>query len=280
MDLLIQALVLANIAANLLGRVLLAPVAILSGTLSLTVISAATGVALLLIFKYTSNQTAISRVQDEIRANLLAIRLFKDSMSVTVKSQGCVLKGVFKLLFCAVVPMLVMIAPVCLILAQLGLWYQHKPLTARGKPFVVKMSLNDTMAALPAVQLAPAPAAEIMAGPVRVPSRNEIYWKLKPLKDGRHQLHFELDDQRFTKEVVIGEGFMRISPTRPARRFGAVLLNPLEEPFDRESAVQSITVFYPERESRIHGADWWLLFFFIASLIFAFLFKPFFKVRI
>ena len=51
----------------------------------------------MIIFKYTSNQKAIGRVRDHIKANMLALKLFKDDMSVTFKSQGRVFGGAFRL---------------------------------------------------------------------------------------------------------------------------------------------------------------------------------------
>ena len=54
-------------------------------------IAAVTGVLLLVVFKYTSNQRAIKRVRDDINANLLALKLFKDSTAVSLRAQGRIL---------------------------------------------------------------------------------------------------------------------------------------------------------------------------------------------
>ena len=75
-------------AADVLGRVVLAPLGTLPGWLSATIVAAVTGVLLLVAFKYTSNQRAIKRVRDDIDANLLALKLFKDSTAVTLRSPG------------------------------------------------------------------------------------------------------------------------------------------------------------------------------------------------
>ena len=112
MDFFAQIITWINVLTNTLGRFVLAPVGFLPGWLSNTIISAVTGIALLIIFKYTSNQNAIGKVRDGIKANLLALWLFKDSIIVTLQSQGRVFKGAFLLLFHALRPMLVMIIPV------------------------------------------------------------------------------------------------------------------------------------------------------------------------
>ncbi len=82
-----------NAAADLLGRWLLAPVGVVPGWLSATAIAAVTGVLLLAVFKYTSDQGAIQRVRNDIDAHLLALKLFKDSARVALRAQGRVLAG-------------------------------------------------------------------------------------------------------------------------------------------------------------------------------------------
>ena len=269
-----------NVVTNAVGGLLLAPVATVPGWLSITVISAVLGVLLLVIFKYTSNQKAIGRVRDDIKANLLAVKLFKDSISVTFRSQARVFAGSFKLLFYAIVPMLVMIVPVCLILSQMGLWYQARPLRPSDEPVMVKLKLNNNLDTSPQVTLESLPAARTMIGPVRVFSKKEIYWKIKPIEDGNYNLIFHVGGRRYEKQLAVGEGFMRLSPIRPGPDFSDILLYPLERPFTPDSAVYSISIFYPERDSRISGTNWWIVYFFIASMIFAFIFKPLLKVRI
>src|SRR5437660_7334437 len=124
MDILAQIVTRLNGAANALGRFLLAPIGVLPGWLSATIVSAATGVLLLVVFKHTSNQRGIKGVRDDINAHLLALKLVKDSTSVCLRAQGRILLGALRLFVLAVVPMLIMAVPVCLILGQLALWYQ------------------------------------------------------------------------------------------------------------------------------------------------------------
>src|SRR6516162_8348647 len=148
MDVLAQLVVWLNGLANALGRLLLAPVGVSPGWLSATVIAVVTGVLLLVVFKYTSNQRAIKRVRDDISANLLALKLFKDSTSVALRAQGRMLADAFWLLIYAIVPMLVMVVPVTLVLAQLALWYQARPLRI-GEDAVVTARLDPAVRARP-----------------------------------------------------------------------------------------------------------------------------------
>ncbi|MCK4851149.1 MAG: hypothetical protein KAT11_07355 [Phycisphaerae bacterium] len=270
-----------NVPMNALGRFLLGPlIGTLPGWLSNTIVAAVMGVILLIIFKYTSNQQAISRVRDNIKANTLALKLFKDSMAVTFQSQGRLLRGALLLLVHAVRPLLVMIVPVSLILAQLALWYQARPLQV-GEPAVVVMKLNGEIdAPWPKVSMESMPAAELTIGPVRVLSKRQIYWEIEARQNGNQPLIFQVDQEKFEKELAIGSGFMPVSVERPGWHWGSIFYHPRESPFSPDSLVQSISITYPDRPTWTSGTDWWIAYFFIASMVFAFIAKPFLKVKI
>jgi len=269
-----------NTAINAVAGVVLAPIGMMPGWLSNTIISAVTGVLLLIIFKYTSNQRAIGRVKDDIKANLLALKLFKDELSVTFQAQGRVFWGALRLLRHSVRPLLVMIVPVSLELAQMALWYQWRPLLPGEETLVTVKVAGEPESEMPAVRIVSLPGAEVAIGPVRIRSKREVCWEIRAGESGRHQIVFEADGQRIEKQLVVGDGFMPVSAVRPPRNWTAILLHPAEKPLAGDSVVQSITIDYPARRSWTSGTDWWLAYFFAASLLFALIFKPLLKVRI
>jgi len=280
MTLLAQLSTWINVPANTLGNFFFTPVEILPGWLSNTIISAIAGVIVLIIFKYTSNQSEIGRIRDHIKADMLTLRLFKDSINVTLKAQVRIFAGAFFLLVHAVRPMLVMIVPICLLLSQMALWYQFRPLR-QGEEAVITMKLSGkTDSSWPKITMTPPSAAEITIGPVRVLSTREVLWKIKACKEGCHSIRFQFDDKEIDKELAIGDGYMRVSIERPPWNWIKILSHPWETPFNPDSVIQSISINYPERNSLTSGTDWWVLYFFLISLIFAFVFKPFLKVRI
>jgi hypothetical protein len=253
--------------ADFLGRLLLAPLAVVPGWISATVVSAVTGVLLLAVFKYTSNQNAIKRVRNDIDAHLLALKLFKDSARVALSAQGRILLGAGRLFVLAVVPMLVMAVPVILLLGQLGLWYQARPLKI-GEDAVITLGLGgDAASSWPAVNLEPTGAVEVAVGPVRVRSKREVCWNVKAQKPGSHRLFFQVGDQTVAKELAVGDGFMRVSTLRPGWDWSAILLNPWEEPFRPGEPVRSISVTYPSRSSWTSGTDSWVIYWFVVSMV-------------
>ena len=269
-----------NSLANALGRVVLAPFAVLPGWLSATLAAAVTGVLFLVVFKYTSPQRAIKRVRADIKANLLALKLFKDNTSAVMQAQGRVFAGAGRLLVLSLVSVLVMLLPAGLILGQLGLWYQARPLRV-GEEALVTLRLNpDPQAGWPDVALEPTGAAEVLVGPVRVRDKREVCWTVRAREDGYHRLAFRVGDRAFDKELAVGDGFMRVSAMRPGWDLEEVLRHPDEEPFRPDSPVRSIDIEYPERPSLVSGTDWWIGYWFVVSLIAGFCFRGWLKVNI
>lgn len=275
-----QVIVWMNGLANTLASVFLAPIAVLPGWVSATLVAAVTGVLMLAAFKVTSNQDAVKRVRNDIKANLLALSLFKDSVAVSLRCQGRIILAAGRLLSLSVVPMLVMVVPMVLLLSQLAVWYQARPLHV-GEEAVITMHLAAcSNHSIPDVQLNPCAAIEPTVGPVRVAKKEMICWNVRAAEAGHHQLQFELDGRTYEKELAIGDGFMQVSLQRPRAYWSDVVLYPREAPFPNDSLVQSVEVAYPTRSSWVAGSNTWLLYWFVASMVFAFALRPLLKVNL
>jgi hypothetical protein len=271
MDFLAQIVVWLNTVTNALGNLCLAPISLVPGWLSATLIAAVTGLVMLIVFKHTSNQRAIKAARDEIKANLLALKLFKDNVGVTLRAQGHILLGAVRLLVHALVPMAVMALPMTMLLAQLALWYQARPMRI-GEEAIMTVTLNgEPGASWPKITLQPTKAVEIAVGPVHVASKREVCWNMRAREVGLHRLVFHVDGQDIDKELAVGGGFMRVSTVRPGWSWSDALLNPWEHPFSPDSPVQSIEIDYPNRASWTSGTDTWVIYWFAVSLVAALL---------
>jgi uncharacterized membrane protein (DUF106 family) len=280
MNALVQIVVWLSALSSGLGSLSLGLIGVLPGWLSATIIAAVTGAFLLLMFKYTSAQRTIKRVRNDINAHLLSLKLFKDSAAVALRAQGRILYGALKLFALAVVPMLVMIVPVTLLLSQLALWYQHRPLRV-GEEAVVTLKLSgDAHSPWPEVRLQPSSAFEVAVGPVRVQSTREICWNVVARQNGSGRLVFRVAGTDVDKEFAVGDHFMRVSEQRPGWSWWDTLLHPWEPPFRPGSPVQSIEIVYPARDSWTSGTDWWVGYWFVVSMVAAFCFRPLLNVNI
>jgi hypothetical protein len=280
-DLLTQLVVWVNAAANALGRWLLAPIGATPEWLSATAVAAATGVLLLVAFKYTSNQRAIQRVRDDVTASLLSLKLFKDSPGATVRAQGRLLLGAGRLFVLALAPAAIMTVPVTLLLVQLAAWYQQRPLAVGEEAVVTLWLQDDADAPLPDVDLTASPAVETTPpGRVRVWSERKVFWNVKARENGYHRLDFRVGDRTVEKELAVGAGPMRVSGRRPGWDWWEALWYPWEEPFGPDSPVRSIEIDYPDRSPwKLFGAEPWVVYWFVVSLIAALCFRRLLNVK-
>lgn len=279
-DLAIQAEVFLNQIANLLGGIFLAPISFIPELTGAIAVSVVTGIAMLIVYKYTSRQAAIKAARNGIKAELLALSLFKDNVFVNLRSQFRIVIGAFHLLRLSLVPMAVMMIPIGLMLGQLSLWWQARPLHI-GEEAVVTVNLSgDAQSRWPEVLLRPCSAAETMVGPVRVRNQRAVCWKLEAKKSGSHQLVFNIDGQDVVKDLAIGDHLMRVSVRRPEWKWADVMLYPAETPLTPHSPARSIEIQYPSRSSWSTGKDSWVIFWFVGSTIAALLFQKVLKVNL
>jgi hypothetical protein len=280
MSALTQLIAWLNFVADAVGGVVFAPIGELAGWQSATLVAIATGVVMLIAFKYTSNQAAIKRVRAGIKANTLALKLFKENAMVAIRAQEGMLTGAFWLMMYAIVPILVMTVPVLLILSQLALWYQSRPLRSNEDAVITVKLRESADSAMPEVRLEPNAGLEVKTGPVRIFSQNEVCWDVRANEKGYHQLQFRVGDQTYSKDFAVGDGIMRVSVMRPGWNWKDVLLHPHESPFSTDSPVQSIAIKYPSRNTWVDGTNTWVWYWLIVSMVAAFCFKGAFKVNI
>lgn len=278
MELLVRILAPLNFLASAAARVALAPIGWLPPWLSLLLVSIISACGILIVFKYTSNQRAIRRVRDSIKANLLAVRLFNQSPRVTFRAQGALLAAAGHLLLLAIIPVFVMLLPMTLLISQLAAWYEMAPLRPK-ETTVVFAKLRDRSVPLEGVSLTVPDGCTIEVGPLPAPEASAVAWRIQTIPPGYHTLKVQADGQTFTKQLAVGDPLMRVSSLRPARDPADVLLHPCEQPFAADAAVQSIEVQYEPRKGWATGAGRWLITWFLLSMLAAFALRRFFNVQ-
>lgn len=263
------------------------------GWASLLALSAVTGVLALLAFKYTSNQDAIGKVRDDFKAALLSLKLFKDEISVTFAAIGRMFWAGLRLLGLSLVPFAVMLVPMVLLIVQMAMRYEWRPLRPGertvlcadlrpGTPHELAELACEAPEGL-ALEIpvegcrpAPVPAAEDR------PERNFVCWRLRAQSPGAHRVVLRIDEQAVEKEVRVSENaYAGVSPVRPARRWTDILFYPRESPPDEGAIVQRVTVDFPAGSTPIFGWDiHWLISYFVLSMVLALILKPILRVKL
>jgi len=249
----------------------------------LVVLSLAAGAIMLLVFRWTSNQHALKRVADRTRADLLAIRLFRDDPAVTLACQLDLLKASGWRLLHSLRPMAVMAVPFILLLIQMARWFEHRPLHP-GEAVLVCVKLEPQawpQDGMIDVRL-DAPDGLVVETPaLRIPSARQIDHRIRAAAPGDYRLRFTLNGRSFEKRLVVADAFVPLNPTRPGERLLDQLLHPGEPPLPDACGLAAIEVHYPSRSTGFFGLDvHWLITFFALSVLFALLAKPLLRVQI
>lgn len=245
------------------------------------VISVVTGVIMLVIYKYTSNQAGITRAKDRIKANFLAIMLFNDSLRVLVTSIGRIFKWNGVYMAHNLRPLAVMIVPVLLLLVQINFWYGYRPVEVGEQVIVTahtqwEIDLSTTEATL---QSNGGVVVETPA--VRIPNKGEVAWRIRGQENGEYELTIHVGEAYATKRVVVGtpDRLYRLAPLRHNGNFFDALLYPGEKKLN--GPISFVSVDYPTMEMNLFGWNiHWIIAYFILSILFGFSMKGIFKVDI
>ena len=245
-------------------------------------VSLLTALLMLEVYKLTSNQAAIRRAKDRIKAHLLELRLYKDNMRVTLAAQVAIFKANMAYMAANLKPLAVMIVPLVLILAQLSLWFERAPLQP-GEETLVKAGLEATADPISlGLELKASPGLEITSPPVRIPDEHEVVWRIKALTPGAGRLTLRADGRTVEKSAVVGGRHLtKVSALASRGSFWMRLLYPGEAPLAKGTPIRSVRLLYPAKSLTAFGLGInWLVAYFVLSIAFGFALKGVFGVEI
>ena len=269
------------------------PMASWPGWLSLGIMSAVLGVLLLLSFRYTSNQDAIGRARDEIKASMLAMKLFRDNLTVTFSSQLKVMWVSMKILFLSIPPLLVAMIVMVPLFVQMTSRYQFVP-AKPGQNTTVKVYFSDAFAARELagdarIALEVPDGVELVTPlPWRKNDSTEAQWIVRAQVPGQYELTVVAGEQTITKQLPVGEhgSFAgAVSPLKTSYTFWEELGFPWERHPDSGSNVRAVELYEVLHASAPDVIDVpilgnWIVYFLVVSTLFALIFKPILKVKI
>lgn len=282
-----------NVVLRALVSAVLFPFRGLPPLVGITVVSLVTAIAMLLVFKATSNQSAIAAVKRQIHASLFEIRLFNDDLRAILRAQRELLRHNARYLRHSFAPLLWMIVPFVLLIAQLQFHYGYQPVEP-GTSVLVEARLADGWQdgtevedvegfTKPVAHLSASPGVRVETPTLWAPELRELSWRVAVDEPGQHELAVEVAGERYTKLLDAGADRFaqeQISPIRPGRSFWQQLLYPAEPPLP-EGPVESISVSYEDADVWFLGWNThWMVIFFILSIAFAFMLRNRFGVSI
>lgn len=243
------------------------------------VVSLVVGLLMVVLFGYTSDQKAIGIAKDQLKAHLLAVRLYRDQIPVVMGSYGKILRGTARYLKLAFKPLLYVIIPITLLIVQIDRYLGATPIPVNA-PFLLTVrtttgdALNDAVLDLPTEITMTAP-------PVHVAPENEVVWRLVGSKEGQYEVKIVAAGQTAEKAVCVGNDLLRISTVRLRGKFWERMFTSAEPALPENSPIESISINYQDRNIDVAGYGMnWIWLFFILSMGAGFIFKELLGIQI
>ena len=255
------------------GQVFTSPLAIV------VAVSVVVGLGMVVVFGYTSDQKAIKVAKDQLKAHLLAVRLFRDQLPVVAGSYGKILRGTGRYLRLAFMPLLYVIIPITFLIVQMDR-YLGSAAIQTNLPFLLTVRTGSAEA-MNALSL-DLPAEIAMTAPaVHVAAENEVVWRLAATREGDYEITVVSGADRVTKRVRVSSALTRVSAVRLRGHFWERLFVSGESALPGNSAVEAIAVNYPERNIEVAGYEInWIVLFFVLSMLAGFVFKELLGIQI
>jgi hypothetical protein len=272
-----------NSALRRLCDLVMVPLAPMPPLVSILIVSLVVAVLMLLVIKRTSNQEGLTDIKRHIYACLFEIRLYLDDLRSIMRAQFELLRHNVTYVRLSLAPMVWIIIPLTLIIAQLEFQYGYAGLKP-GEPTLLRVDLKDVSgdAKRPEVSLEAPAGVRVETKDVWIPAEKQLVWRIAGERNGDYDLQLRVGaGEPVTKTLHVGDGMTRRSPIRHDGGLWDSILYPAEDPLPAASPIRAIEVTYPQAEVSIlgHGMHW-LIPFFVLSMVFAFALRGLFKVTI
>ena len=240
---------------------------------AMLVISCLSGVAMVWIFGKTSDQDRIRQLREQIRGNLIGVRLFQRDVGVILRLQRRIFGDTLRYMRLALVPMVVLLVPMLLIMTQLNLRFAVRPL-APGEVAVVKAFVRDAELLGGPARIEAAGGVQVETPAVRMPAAGEVAWRIRATAPGEHRLVVHVGSAAVETHLIAGEGWGAVPDRRTGRGVLDTLLYPGEPPIASGHAIEAVEIGYAALDLRALG--WpvhWLVAFFVLSIAFGYALK-------
>src|SRR5882724_1380024 len=173
-------------------------------------------VAMLWVFKKTSNPVRIRSVKRLVQAHLLEMRLFRDEPAVVWRAQGALLASNAKYIALMLLPALWIALPLTLLFVQLEAFLGRAPLPL-NQDAIVTIAMREPFDAQKAAPTLVVPAGILaLTPPVRIQGERQISWRIRPIAPVSGNLRFLVDGQTVDKRIETGAGSRFAPGLRPS----------------------------------------------------------------
>ena len=196
---------------------LLAPFAKLSPVWGILFLSVLTSLFVLVVYRAISSPKKVRDTKNQIKANILAIRLYRDFWKTIVGSFFKSLYYTGKYFVLNLVPLFLLLPLLFLLFVQMDIRYGMRPFRP-DESITVKARFSGDIGTLHA-EIQPGAHYRPAMNPVFITALREVDWKLKAGKNGSTAIAIKVDGATVSKNLIIGGGLPALSNKKMAAFF-------------------------------------------------------------
>ena len=210
-----------NRISNALFDVVMAPFGHEHPAFDLLIWPGIMGVLAMAVYKAVSNQKALARVKSQISMRLLEIRLFSHDILQVLRSTAMIVVKNFVYLGNHMLPMVIMLGPFVVILAQLVANYAYDP-SPPGSVELLHVQLDPDAQVSARDAALELPDGVALDAPPVATADHQVFWRLRAEQPGDHVLRVSIAGSVYEKGWAVG-GAARKVPLRRLRGLEAIL---------------------------------------------------------
>jgi hypothetical protein len=250
-----------------------------------------TSLFVLAVYRAVSNPQKVRDTKNQIKAHILAIRLYRDFWKVIIISFFKSLYYTGKYFVLNLAPLFLVLPLMFLLFVQMDIRYGMRPFRV-NEDIVVKAGFSQDIGKL-AVELQPDPHFQARMNPVFIVSLREVNWKLRASQNGATEIAINVNGTRARKNLLIGnglpaqhsgrrplEGVPALSNKKMAASAWAHFIYPVEKLLAPAPALKYVSLQYPPRTISFLGLKThWLVYYLALTMAIALALKKKFGVE-
>jgi hypothetical protein len=241
-------------------------------------LSLLTSLFVLAVYRAVSSPARVRAAKDQIKAHILAIRLYRDFWRTIV---GSFFKSLFytgKYFALNLLPLLLALPLLFLLFVQMDIRYGMRPFHP-GETITLKAHFAKDGGTADA-EIGASTHFRPAMNPVHIDALDEIDWKLTAGASGSTAIAVTVNGTTVSKDLRIGNGLPALSNRRLANSGWEHFIYPAEELLESPTPLRAISIRYPARSISLLGLrTHWLVCYLVLTMIFALALKNRFGVE-
>jgi hypothetical protein len=241
-------------------------------------LSVVTSLFVLVVYRAISNPQKVKDTKNQIKAHILAIRLYRDFWKTIIVSFFKSLYYTGKYFVLNLIPLFVVLPLMFLLFVQMDIRYGMRPFRV-NEDIMVKAGFSQDISKL-SVELQADPHFQTRMNPVFITALREVNWKLRASQNGASDIAINVNGTTVRKNLLIGESVPALSNKKMAASSWAHFIYPVEKLLAPAPALKYISLEYPSRSIGFLGIHThWLVYYLVLTMIIALALKKRFGVE-